>query len=104
MEVGALVREAVAVGVRLGVWVRVAVTEAVKVPSGVEVELAVGRSVAVEEGTKVALGRGVGVEVGVGVIAPGNTWIATGPPNNAEATVEENSTSDKRSHCQPASM
>lgn len=70
----------------------------VRVPSGVNVAVAV--FVFVDEGMRVALGRGVIVGVAVG---GGKSWFATGSPNMAEATLNENKTSANASHCQPAS-
>jgi hypothetical protein len=78
------------------------VGEGVNVPS--DVGVALGLSVGVKEGTGVSLGSAVCVSVTIGVTVPGKIWFATGSPNRAEATVEENKTSANKSHCQPASM
>ncbi|HVF25293.1 MAG TPA: hypothetical protein VNA23_05345 [Anaerolineales bacterium] len=34
----------------------------------------------------------------------GKSWLATGSPNKADATTNENKTTASASHCQPASM
>ena len=73
-------------------------------PSGVRV--AVGVPVFVGEGISVAVGRGgrVGVWVGEAVaVGGGKSWFATGSPNKADATLNENNTDARVNHCQPAS-
>ena len=65
--------------------------------------MAVGVSVFVGEGTSVRVGRGVPVGVIVGVGGGGNSWFATESPNSADARLNENNTSARVSHCQPAS-
>jgi hypothetical protein len=100
--VGVRVGEGVLDGVRLGpaVWERSAV--GVRVATGVRVS--VGTAVEVEEGTiaaavaEVEMGRSTGRGVSARI------WFATGSPNKAEATVEENKTRARSSHCQPASI
>jgi len=90
------VEDGMAVSVRVGVGV------GVRVPSGVNV--AVGVSVFVDDGTGVRVGRGVHVGVIVAVGGGGKSWFATGSPNKADATANENNTIANASHCQPASM
>ena len=84
----------VSVGVKLGVGV--------KVPSGVNV--VVGVSVCVDDGRGVRVGKEVNVAVSVAVGGGGKSWFATGSPNNADATTNENKTIASVSHCQPASI
>jgi len=84
----------VSVGVKLGVGV--------KVPSGVNV--VVGVSVCVDDGRGVRVGKEVNVAVSVAVGGGGKSWFATGSPNNADATTNENKTIASANHCQPASM
>lgn len=73
----------------------------VRVPSGVNV--AVDVFVFVGEGMRVAVGSGVRVGVKVEVGGGGKSWFATGSPNKADATLNENKTSARVNHCQPAS-
>ena len=68
------------------------------------VSVAVGASVGVVEGTRVAVGRGVGVGDAVGPGVGGKSWLATGSPTSAEATLNENKKKASRSHFQPASI
>ena len=68
------------------------------------VRVAVGTSVGVAEGTRVAVGRGVCVGDAVGPGVGGKSWLATGSPTSAEATLNENRKSASRSHFQPASI
>jgi hypothetical protein len=56
----------------------------------------------VAEGRRVALGKGVGVGEAVGVRVGGKNWFASGSPTSAEATLNENMKSARRSHFQPA--
>ena len=124
VEVRVMLEVAVAVllGVRLGVNVEVGVTVAVPVRVGLgvnvaeevcvgvgvkvnsSVRVAVGVSVGIAEGTRVALGRGVCVGDAVGPGVGGKSWLATGSPTSAEATLNENRKSASRSHFQPASI
>lgn len=60
-------------------------------------------SVFVDEGMRVEVGIGVLVGVMVGVGGGGKSWLATGSPNKADAILNENNTSARVSHCQPAS-
>jgi len=52
----------------------------------------------------VRVGRGVLVGVSVVVGDGGKSWFATGSPNKADATTEENKMIASASHCQPASI
>ena len=91
--------EGIAVGVRLAIG---KVNEAVKLPSGAK--LGVAKSVGVEDGIDVALGDAVEMGITIGSAVGGKNWFATGSPNKADTTVEENKTSANASHCQPASV
>jgi hypothetical protein len=56
----------------------------------------------VADGKRVALGKGVVVGEAVGVRDGGKNWFASGSPTSAEATLNENRKSARRSHFQPA--
>lgn len=75
---------------------------AVKVLAGVRV--AVNVRVRVAEGIGVSSGPVVEAGSETGISVGEKIWLATGSPNKAEATVEENRTSASSSHCQPASI
>ena len=66
--------------------------------------MAVGVRVFVDVGRGVRVGRGVLVGVSVIVGDGGKSWLATGSPNKADATTNENNTIASASHCQPASI
>ena len=76
--------------------------EGVRLSSGVAVTLAVlvgiGAGASVELGSAVRRGMEIGRAVGEKI------RFAMGSPNKADATVEENNTSARINHCQPASM
>ena len=61
-------------------------------------------SVFVADRMRVEVGRGVLEGVMVGVGGGGKSWFATGSPNKADAKLNENNTSARVSHCQPASI
>lgn len=84
--------------------VPVTVNEDADVPSGVRVAAGVLVRVCVAEGIAVSLEGEVEIGMEMGAAVGGKNWLATGSPNKADATVEENKTSAKTSHCQPASM
>lgn len=63
----------------------------------------VGVFVFVGEGIRVEVGSGVHVGVIVGVGGGGKSWFATESPNKADAALNENKTSARVNHCQPAS-
>jgi hypothetical protein len=102
--VGVTVEVEVTVAVRVEVGVDVAeevcVGVGVNVNSGVAV--LVGISVRVAEGRGVAVGRVVCVGEAVGPAVGGKNWFASGSPTSAEATLNENRKSARRSHFQPA--
>ena len=66
--------------------------------------MAVAVCVFVDVGSEVRVGSGVLVGVRVVVGDGGNSWFATGSPNKADATTDENKTIASASHCQPASI
>jgi len=66
--------------------------------------VSVGVSVFVDVGRGVRVGRGVLVGVRVAVGDGGKSWFATGSPNKADATTDENKKMASASHCQPASI
>lgn len=100
--VGVRVGEGVLEGVRLGpvVWERSAV--GVRVTAGVRVS--VGTAVEIGEETIVTAVGEFEMDRSTGTGVRARIWFATGSPNKAEATVEENKTSARSSHCQPASI
>ena len=102
---GVWVALAIKVGVTVGVCVNPSVTSsvaAVGVLAGVRVAVTV--RVRVDEGTGVSSETVVEAGSKTGISVGEKIWFATGSPNKAEATVEENRTSASSSHCQPASM
>jgi len=58
----------------------------------------------VSGGINVSLESDVEIAIAMGAAVNGKKRFATGSPNKADATVEENKTSANTSHCQPASM